>query len=195
MTRKLRSRAGTLPALLATAAASLALAACGSSASSSAGSANSRTAGSAKPASSHGAIVALRASSAGQVLVDGTGRSLYLWRADKGTHSTCSGSCAANWPPLSTESPPLAGRGVSAAKLATSKRSDGSLQVTYNGHPLYYFIGDASPGQTNGEGSDAYGAPWYLVSAAGNAVTEAANGKAADSGAAASAHTTTSTAW
>jgi predicted lipoprotein with Yx(FWY)xxD motif len=106
----------------------------------------------------------------GKVLVDGKGRTLYLFEADKGTKSVCDGACAAVWPPVTTSGRPDAGPGVAAAKLGTAKRADGSMGVTYNGHPLYTFEGDGSPGQTTGQGLDDFGAEWYVLGSAGNAV-------------------------
>jgi predicted lipoprotein with Yx(FWY)xxD motif len=121
-------------------------------------------------AASGGASVALASSKLGKILVDSKGQTLYLFQADKGTASTCDGACASAWPPLATTGKPLAGPGVSASKLGTTKRSDGTTEVTYNGHPLYTFAGDQAPGQTTGEESDAFGAEWYVLSAAGNKI-------------------------
>ena len=116
------------------------------------------------------ASVGLAESNLGKILVDGQGRTLYLFEADKGPASTCSGACASAWPPLTTKGKPVAAAGVSAAKLGTTKRSDGTSEVTYNGHPLYTFGGDTAPGTATGQGSDAFGAEWYVLSAAGNAI-------------------------
>lgn len=106
----------------------------------------------------------------GKVLVNGHGQTLYLFEKDKHGKSACSGACAAQWPPAFTTGKPAAGRGVSASKLGTTKRRDGRLQVTYNGHPLYAYIGDSRAGQAHGEGSKAFGAGWYVVNARGNKV-------------------------
>jgi predicted lipoprotein with Yx(FWY)xxD motif len=116
------------------------------------------------------ASVDLAKSSLGNILVDGSGRTLYLFEADKGTKSACSGACASVWPPLTSAGRPSAGAGVAAAKLGTAKRGDGKLGVTYNGHPLYTFAGDSGPGQATGQGSDDFGAEWYVLSAAGKAI-------------------------
>jgi predicted lipoprotein with Yx(FWY)xxD motif len=155
-------------------ASALVLAACGSSgssgtSSSSAPATTSATTGatsSARPAS----VVATKTSSLGTFLVDAKGRALYLWDADHGTMSTCSGACAQAWPPLTTAGTPKAGGKVKASLLGTTKRADGSSEVTYAGHPLYYFEGDSAPGQTTGQGSDGFGAPWWVVSPAGKAI-------------------------
>lgn len=103
----------------------------------------------------------------GFFLVDAQGRTLYLFLADTPTSSACSGGCAKNWPPLLTTGAPQAGEGVDAAKLGTLMRSDGTIQVTYNGHPLYYFAGDTQTGDTNGQG---VGGKWYVVSPAGEPI-------------------------
>jgi predicted lipoprotein with Yx(FWY)xxD motif len=106
----------------------------------------------------------------GQFLVDDQGRTLYLFEADKGTTSNCDGACAQAWPPLLTSAGDRAGSGVSAAELGTTTRKDGSTQATYNGHPLYYFVADRKPGDTTGQGLNQFGAPWYVVSPAGNKI-------------------------
>ena len=113
----------------------------------------------------------------GSVLVDSQGRTLYLFAKDQGTTSACSGACATAWPPLRVSGKPLAGGDVKASLLGTTKRSDGKPQVTYNGHPLYLFQGDKQPGDTSGEGVNAFGAGWFALSSAGDAITDsAANG-------------------
>ena len=125
--------------------------------------------------SSSAATVKTATGAAGTFLVDAKGRALYLWVADKGSTSTCSGSCAQAWPPLTTTGKPQASTGAKASLLGTTKRSDGTLEVTYAGHPLYYFAGDAKPGQTNGQGSDGFGADWWVVAPDGNAIESAAS--------------------
>ena len=114
--------------------------------------------------------VGLRRTRLGEILVDSRGRTLYLFEKDTRGKSRCSGSCAVNWPPLLVTGRPVAGSGVKASKLATTRRSDGKMQVVYNGHPLYRFIADTRPGSTTGEGLDAFGARWFVVSPAGNAI-------------------------
>ena len=120
--------------------------------------------------SSSVASVKLADSKLGRILVDGKGQTLYLFQADRGTMSTCDGACASAWPPLLTKGTPNAGPGLPSSKLGTVKRSDGTTEVTYNGHPLYTFAGDSSPGQTTGEGSLGFGAEWDVLSAAGNKI-------------------------
>jgi predicted lipoprotein with Yx(FWY)xxD motif len=106
----------------------------------------------------------------GKVLVNGQGQTLYLFEKDKHGKSACYGGCATGWPPAFTTGKPKAGKGVKASKLGTTRRKDGKRQVTYNGHPLYAYIGDSGPGKATGEGSKAYGAEWYVVNAKGNKV-------------------------
>jgi predicted lipoprotein with Yx(FWY)xxD motif len=103
----------------------------------------------------------------GQILVDGTGRTLYLFAADKGPASVCYADCAAAWPPVLTMGAPQADNGVDPSLLATTQRKDGSTEVTYAGHPLYYFVADKGPGDTTGQGVNGFGAPWYALSASG----------------------------
>ena len=88
-----------------------------------------------------------------------------------GTNSACSGTCAVAWPPLLADGKPTAGSGVNTSLVGTARRSDGTEQVTYNGHPLYLFVEDTKPGQTTGQGVTAFGAPWYVLSTAGNQIT------------------------
>jgi predicted lipoprotein with Yx(FWY)xxD motif len=122
-------------------------------------------------ASSHSASAAQRVAVAGtglgRILVDGRGRTLYLFAKDTHGKSACTGQCAAFWPPLITSGKPLATAGARASLLGTIKRADGRLQVTYNQHPLYTFVKDTRKSQTNGEAVNAFGAKWYAVSAAG----------------------------
>ena len=99
----------------------------------------------------------------GQILVDGSGRTLYLFEADKGTASTCYGACATYWPPLLTNGAPQAGSGATASLLGTTKRTDGSVEVTYAPHPLYYVVTDHNPGDTTGQGVNNFGAAWDVV--------------------------------
>ena len=114
-----------------------------------------------------GVKVGVASSGLGRVLVDGRGRTLYLFEKDKHAKSACAGQCAGFWPPLIAAGKPLATAGAKASLLGTTKRADGRLQVTYNHHPLYTFVKDTSKGQTNGEALRAFGAAWYAVSAAG----------------------------
>jgi predicted lipoprotein with Yx(FWY)xxD motif len=117
-----------------------------------------------------GAKVALAPSPLGGILVDSKGITLYDFVKDKGRVSSCYGACAALWPPLITKGKPVAGRGVRASLLGTTKRKDGKLEVTYNGHPLYYFVTDTRAGQTTGQGVDQFGGPWWVLNAAGREI-------------------------
>ena len=155
----------------------LVLAACGGSGTSSSGSGSAPSYGSAKPSTSNtsnssgaASVVGTKTSSLGTFLVDANGRTLYLWDADHGSKSTCSGACAQAWPPVTTTGTPKASGAVKASLLGTTKRADGSSEVTYAGHPLYTFAGDTQPGQTTGQGSNGFGAPWWVVTPAGKAL-------------------------
>ena len=125
----------------------------------------------------------------GTYLTGASGRAVYLWVADAKNMSSCAGACAQAWPPVPASGAPVATGGVKSADLGTITRSDGSKQVTYNGHPLYYFAGDPQAGSTSGEGNDGFGAKWWLVSTAGAAIT---TGGASGSGAAPAASSTSS---
>jgi predicted lipoprotein with Yx(FWY)xxD motif len=154
----------------------LVLAACGGSGtSSSSGSGSTPSYGGAKPnttsnSSAAASVVSTKNTSLGTFLVDGTGRTLYLWDADHGSNSTCTGACAQAWPPVTTTGTPKASGAVKASLLGTTKRADGTREVTYAGHPLYTFAGDTQAGQTTGEGSNGFGAPWWVVTPAGKAL-------------------------
>ena len=154
-------------------AAGLLAAACGSAVSQTSG---SQTSG-AQPAGSHPAspktsatVIASHSGSGGTFLTD-SGRSVYLWVADGMNKSNCSGACAGAWPPVMATGKLTASGGVKPSDLGTIARSGGGKQVTYNGHPLYFFAGDSGPGQTNGQGSDSFGAKWWLVAPSGMKVT------------------------
>jgi predicted lipoprotein with Yx(FWY)xxD motif len=117
-----------------------------------------------------GAKVAVAKSRLGRILVDSKGITLYDFVLDKGATSACYGACAALWPPLITKAKPVAGPGVRASLLGTTKRKDGKLEVTYAGRPLYYFVTDKKPGQTTGQGVNQFGAPWWVLSPAGKEI-------------------------
>ena len=106
----------------------------------------------------------------GKALVGRDGRTLYLFHADKNGASACTGACAAAWPPDVVTGQPQAGSGVSQALLGTITRPDGTMQLTYNGHPLYYFTADAAGGTARGQGVKAFGAEWYVVGAGGSKI-------------------------
>jgi predicted lipoprotein with Yx(FWY)xxD motif len=119
------------------------------------------------------ATVKVRSTKLGKIVVDGPARTLYLFEKDKNGKSSCSGACAKAWPPLLTKGKPKAGTGAQASRLGTTRRSDGTTQVTYGGHPLYTFAPDKNkPGSTQGQGVDGFGAEWYVVGPNGKAVED-----------------------
>ena len=122
-----------------------------------------------------GAPLQLRKTALGRVLVDGRGRTLYLFEADKGKTSVCYGQCATFWPPLVIKGKPAAGAGLKASLLGVTMRKGGAHQLTYAGHPLYRFFKDAKPGQATGQGVDAFGGEWYVLSAAGRKIERSAS--------------------
>jgi predicted lipoprotein with Yx(FWY)xxD motif len=140
----------------------LAVAACGSS---------SNDAPAPKRSSAKTETIGVANSDLGKILVDSQGRTIYLFEKDSGTKSACSGGCASQWPPVRANGKPTVGSGLKASEVGTTARSDGKPQVTYNGHPLYLFVGDNSPGDTNGQGLNAFGASWFVLSPAGAAIT------------------------
>jgi predicted lipoprotein with Yx(FWY)xxD motif len=121
--------------------------------------------------SAQAASVVVEKTDLGNILADGKDRTLYLFLKDTGTTSECNDACAAAWPPLAASGTPTAGGGAEASLVGTTMRSDGTSQVTYNGHPVYRYSGDQKPGDTAGEGLDAFGAEWYVLSPAGDQVT------------------------
>lgn len=124
----------------------------------------------ATPSAPAGIVINVAMTRFGDVLVDASGRTLYLFVADKGTSSACYGSCAQIWPPVVTKGAPQPGAGVSGSLLGTTQRTDGSVEVTYAGHPLYYFISDKKAGDTTGQAVDGFGGPWYVVAPSGAAI-------------------------
>jgi len=148
-------------------------AACGSSA----GSAySSAPYGSAAPASANINVAAkatklgAASSSLGRIVVDGTGRTLYLFERDRNRRSACYGACAQYWPPLLSHGKPIARAGAKQPLVGTTRRRNGSTQVTYAGHPLYRYLGDTRPGQTNGAGLQDFGGGWDPISPSGKKV-------------------------
>ena len=118
-----------------------------------------------------GTAVTTEHTSLGTVLAAGPKRlTAYLFVADTGPTSTCSGACAQVWPPVSTTGSPKAEGAAAAADLGTITRADGTKQVTYKGHPLYYYVSDQKAGETTGQGVNSFGAPWYVLSANGSEI-------------------------
>jgi predicted lipoprotein with Yx(FWY)xxD motif len=129
------------------------------------GSGATATTAAAQPAAE--GTVAVASTGLGEVLVDAKGRTLYVFTKDKGDQSVCSGKCAAAWPALTVTGGATPGTGVQASLLSTSKQTNGSTQVTYGGKPLYYFAGDAAPGETKGQGLNGV---WFVVRGDGSLV-------------------------
>jgi predicted lipoprotein with Yx(FWY)xxD motif len=134
-----------------------------------------------RTASGKTATVGLASTGLGKVLVNDQGRTLYLFRADHGTTSACTGACATQWPPLRATGKPKVGTGLQASAVATTKRSDGKPQVSYHGHPLYTFVGDKKAGDTTGQGINAFGAAWFGVTASGAQASGSASGSSGGS--------------
>ena len=105
------------------------------------------------------------------MLFDARGRAIYLFTREPGTKSRCYGECAVAWPPVYTRGKPRALRGVDADLLGTTKRRGGRRQVTYNGHPLYYYVTDTKPGQITCQDITEFGGTWLVVDPQGNAIT------------------------
>lgn len=158
--------------ILTIAALALGLAACANNSSSSAAGGGAYGGGgatSAPAAMGAATIQAAKVPGVGTVLTNSAGKTLYLFEADTGTTSTCTGECAANWPPVTTSGSASATMGATSSMLGTTTRDDGSTQVTYNGHPLYLYVGDTSSGTASGEGINAFGGLWYAVTTSGAA--------------------------
>jgi predicted lipoprotein with Yx(FWY)xxD motif len=126
--------------------------------------------------SQSGTRVSAASSSLGRIIVDGRGRTLYLFEKDKRGHSACSGACAMYWPPVITHGKPIAGQGVKTSLLGTIRRANGARQVTYAGHPLYRYLLDTKSGQTNGEGLQDFGGGWEALSPAGKKIERGSDG-------------------
>ncbi len=153
--------------------ATLLMAACGSSSSSTANASPSTSpiaSPSPSPAANGATIAVATNSKLGQLLVDGKGITVYLFVKDAGTISTCYTSCAQIWPPVLTSGPPQAGAGATASLLGTTTRTDGTVEVTYAGHPLYYFVQDKQPGDATGQGIDGFGGLWWVLTPSGAAM-------------------------
>ncbi|MBV8956462.1 MAG: hypothetical protein JO179_20160 [Solirubrobacterales bacterium] len=146
---------------LAPVAAAVAIAGCGG---------GSKTQSTPAAAPTAGTVLSLHHSQLGTFLSDAKGRTLYLFEADKGTMSTCYSACASVWPPLTSTGAVSGGTGVNASLLGSTKRNDGTAEVTYKGHPLYYYAADSAPGQTTGQGLNQFGAKWYVLAANGNKI-------------------------
>jgi predicted lipoprotein with Yx(FWY)xxD motif len=159
--------------ILTIAALALGLAACANNSSSSAGAGGlyggGGTSTGTTTSSGAAAVATAKVGDLGTVLVNSDGQTLYLFEADTGSTSTCTGECAGIWPALTTSGAPTGSMGASSSMLGTTTRDDGTTQVTYNGHPVYLYSGDTAAGQANGEGINHFGGLWYAVTTAGTA--------------------------
>jgi predicted lipoprotein with Yx(FWY)xxD motif len=122
------------------------------------------------------ATVAVGKSSLGRILVNGQGRTLYMFALDRHGRSACNGACASAWPPLIASGKARAVSGARASLVGRTRRQDGRWQVTYNGHPLYTFYQDTKKGQTNGQGVNFFGGVWNAISPAGAKIRSAGAG-------------------
>lgn len=177
-----RRHAGGVVALVSV---TLLVAACGGSS----GSNKASSPPASPPASSDGSggsvakiTITTAKGSAGTYLIGARGRALYLWAADSNGQSSCSGACAKVWPPVLASVTPSVSGGATASDLGLATRSNGLKQVTYNGHPLYYYSADPGSGTTHGEGSSSFGAKWWLVSPSGAGITKSSSAKSSSGG-------------
>jgi predicted lipoprotein with Yx(FWY)xxD motif len=160
----------SIPAVLAIAAA-VVIAGCGSSNNGDkAATAAPASSAPATPAGAAGSSIDVGKTGVGKVLVDSKGRTLYLFEADKRDKSNCSGACLSIWPAFTASGKPVVKDGAAAAKVGTIPAAGGKSQVTYNGHPLYYYVGDRNAGDTSGQGLDQFGAEWYVLNTAGSKI-------------------------
>ena len=155
----------------------LLVAACSTGSSGTAAAGSSSPAGASSSSAAAGGsgstVITTVSSSAGTFLANGSGHAVYLWTKDSSGMSACSGACAGAWPPVTTTGTVTASGGAKSSDLGTITRSDGTKQVTYDGHPLYLFSGDSGSGMASGQGNDGFGAKWWLVSPSGSDVTSA----------------------
>ncbi len=141
-----------------------------------------------QPAVAAASAISVKQTSLGPTLVDANGRTLYLFEGDRPNVSTLSAAGQAIWPPFAATTKPRALSGAVAARIGTVTQPGGGTQVTYNGHPLYYYVGDHGAGQTTGQGLNQFGALWYVLGPGGNAVTSAPATPSAASGSGASSY-------
>jgi predicted lipoprotein with Yx(FWY)xxD motif len=161
-----------LAAALAVAFLAAACASGSSTSSTPAATATSAGAGAAGASSTGSAtVISTKSSSGGAFLTNGSGRAVYLWVKDGKDQSVCTGACASTWPPVTTTGPVSAAGSAVSADLGTITRPGGTKQVTYDGHPLYYYVGDTGSGTVNGQGSNGYGAYWWILAPSGAPIT------------------------
>ena len=155
----------------------LLVAACSTGSSGTAAAGSSSPAGASSSSAAAGGsgstVITTVSSSAGTFLATSSGHAVYLWSKDGDGMSACTGACTGAWPPVTTTGQVTASGGAKSSDLGTITRSDGTKQVTYDGHPLYFFSGDSGPGMASGQGNDGFGAKWWLVSPSGSDVTSA----------------------
>ena len=155
----------------------LLVAACSTGSSSTAAAGSSSPAGASSSSAAAGGsgstVITTVSSSAGTFLATSSGHAVYLWSKDGNGMSACTGACTGAWPPVTTTGQVTASGGAKSSDLGTITRPDGTKQVTYDGHPLYFFSGDSGPGMASGQGNDGFGAKWWLVSPSGSDVTSA----------------------
>jgi predicted lipoprotein with Yx(FWY)xxD motif len=165
------------------ASALVVVAACGNSSGNSAGgSGGGAGAGTAPPGSNGKVVVETHTGPLGTYLTDSSGRTLYMFASDTSTTSSCTGQCLTYWPALTTTASDEASGDASAAMLGTISSSGTNKQVTYAGHPLYYFFEDTSPGDTKGQGSTNFGAKWWILGPSGKPITTAPGSSNSTSG-------------
>jgi predicted lipoprotein with Yx(FWY)xxD motif len=145
----------------------LVIAGCGGGSSSSSESESAGAENASATTGGGGTISGAEVGGLGNVLVDSEGMTVYLYTPDEGTESTCYGECEAAWPPVIAKGKPTAGEGANSSALGTTKRKDGTLQVTYEGHPLYTFGGDQAPGEAHGQEFEGI---WFALDESGSAV-------------------------
>jgi predicted lipoprotein with Yx(FWY)xxD motif len=169
------SAKATFAMALAAVLAAVVIAGCGGGGSSSSGSGSGGEGATmnASESDSAGTIGTAEIAGLGTVLVDSEGMTVYDFTVDEGTMSNCYGGCEAAWPPVTTTGKPTAGEGAMSSALGTTKRKDGTLQVTYDGHPLYTFAGDKGPGEANGSESEG---TWFVLDEKGSEVKGQATG-------------------
>jgi predicted lipoprotein with Yx(FWY)xxD motif len=127
----------------------------------------------AQPTVAANSALSVAQTSVGKALADANGRTLYLFAGDKPNVSTLSAAGQVYWPPFTSTTTPLATGGAVAGEIGAVTGPSSTRQLTYNGHPLYYFVGDHKPGQAAGQGLNQFGARWYALSTAGAAITSA----------------------
>ena len=175
MAKRMSARARLAAGAGSVLSAALLVAACGTGSSSTGAAGSSSPAGASSAAAASGGsgstVITTVSSSAGTFLTSSSGHAVYLWTKDGSGMSACSGACAGVWPPVTTTGTVTASGGAKSSDLGTITRSNGTKQVTYDGHPLYFFAGDSGPGMASGQGNDEFGAKWWLVSPSGSDVT------------------------